>query len=104
MSKYRLQLEVEEAPNSKSAVLSSSPGHREQGMDSAIKVLTATPREAGRSRMTGKVNRSQSVYFLRKGEGRGEGRRGEGNGGEGRDSGKSSTEAVWWGTGFSGEG
>lgn len=47
-------------------------------MDSAIKVLTATFREAGRGRMTGKVNRSQSVYLLRKGEER------DGRGGEGR--------------------
>lgn len=93
-------------PNSKPAVLSSSSGHGEQGMDSAIKVLTATSREAGRGRMTGKVNRSQSVYLLRKGEERGWGeeRGGERWRGDGKNSGKSSTEAVWWGTGFSGEG
>lgn len=47
------------------AVLLSSPGDGEHGMDSAFKVLTAAPVDAGRGRVTGKENRSQSAYVLR---------------------------------------
>lgn len=48
-------------PKSKLAVLLSSPGAREQGMESETKVLTVAPRDAGRARATGEENRSQSA-------------------------------------------